>query len=113
MRAQMAAPGIGNPHLAVLAAPHRQILAEVAQRPDLPHLHEAGKFERVPAKREADIELALCRRWPPVERSDPPVNQILPLELFEYLPHGHRRGPGICFCAVILCRHCQPPPMKT
>jgi hypothetical protein len=99
MRAEVLAPGVGHTNLAILAAPDREVLREVAQRLDLADRDEIGLLDRVPAKRKADVESALGRAGAIVQRGDAPVDQVLPAQLFQDLPDGDWGGAGVgCAC---------------
>ena len=101
MGPQMLAPGIGHADLAILTAPDRQVLREIAQRLDLPDRHKIGLLQRIPAIGKANIEPPLGWTGTLIQWRDPPIDQILPPQLFQYLPYCHRWGAGIGYACRV------------
>ncbi len=109
MRAQMLAIGVQHANLAVLTPPDRQILGEIAQRLHLADLQLRRQQDRIPAKGNADIEVTLLDRRAILHLGEPPVEQILPFQLFQYLPDGNRRGTRISGSAGLGVGHGKAP----
>ena len=101
VRAQVLAIGVQHPDLPVLAPPHGQVLREIAQRLDLAHGQVLGQGNRIPAERDADIEIALGNAGPAGDFRQTPVDQVLSAQFFKDLPDRDRRGAGIGGCFLI------------